>query len=238
MDKNIEEQVEVLLEYLFINNKIKKADVILGLGSIDYKVAEKCAELYKQGYGKYIIFTGNCGKGTKGIITKTEAENFKNIALNKGVPDKKIYLEKKATTTWENFIYSKSLMIKNNLNPKSIIVVQKPYAERRSYAISGKFYTDKDIFVTSPDFNIQHFVEYYEDIKENNLSDIICEIVAEINILEEFSKYDMLIPQKIPTKVKIAYNYLVNRGYTKYLFDENKVKTKVSKINKLLEYEN
>lgn len=89
MDKEIMKKVEVLLEYLFINTEIQKADAILGLGSIDYKVAEKCAELYNNEYGKYIIFTGDCGKGTKGILTETEAKYFRDIAVKNGVSEEK-----------------------------------------------------------------------------------------------------------------------------------------------------
>lgn len=92
MDKEIKEQVNELLEYLYLGEEIRKCDGILGLGSIDYKVAEKCADLYLKGYGNYIIFTGNCGKGTEGIIKQTEAENFRDIAVKKGVPVEKIYL--------------------------------------------------------------------------------------------------------------------------------------------------
>lgn len=55
MDKATREEIIVLLKYLYINNKAEKADGILGLGSIDIKVAKKCAELYKKGYGDYII---------------------------------------------------------------------------------------------------------------------------------------------------------------------------------------
>ena len=237
MELDIKKQVEVLLKYLFINKEIEKADAILGLGSIDYKVAEKCAELYKKGYGKYIIFTGNCGKETEGIINQTEGENFRDVAVKIGVPEDKIYLEKQATTTWENYIYVRRVMRDNNLNPKSMVVVQKPYAERRSYAISGKFYTDKKMYITSPDFSIDHFEEYYNDIKLNSLSDIICEIVGEIKILEEFSKYDMQIPQVIPEDVRKAFNYLVDKGYTKYLTNEERVKQRAQIFKQLLEEE-
>lgn len=235
MDKEIIKKVEVLLEYLFITVEVQKADAILGLGSIDYKVAEKCAELYNNGYGKYIIFTGDCGKGTKGILTETEAKYFRDITVKNGVPEEKIYLEEKATNTLENFIYSRRLMKENNLNPKSIIVVQKPYEVRRSSAVAEKLFGDKKVYVTSPDFSIDRFVEYYNDIKQNSLSDIISEIVAEINILEEYPKYDMLIPQQIPKEVKKAYEYLVSKGYTKYIFSDEQIKVKALKFNKLLE---
>lgn len=83
MEIEIKTQVIELLKYLYLGKEIQKSDGIIGLGSIDYKVAEKCADLYLNGYGDYIIFTGNCGKGTEGIIKQTEAENFRDIAIRK-----------------------------------------------------------------------------------------------------------------------------------------------------------
>ena len=202
----MKEQIKTLLEYLYMGKEIKKADIILGLGSIDYKVAEKCAELYKKGYGKYIIFTGKCGKGTEGIITQTEAENFRDIAIKQGVPEEKIFLEKCATNTYENYIYSSVVMEKNNLNAKSIIVVQKPYAEKRSYLIAEKIYNKKEIYITSPEFSIENYEEYYNSNKNTNIFEINNEIVAEINLIEKVSKYNLQMYQKIPEKIKVAYN--------------------------------
>lgn len=129
-------------------------------------------------------------------------------------------------------------MKENKLKTKSIIVVQKPYEVRRSTAVAEKLYGDKKVYITSPDFSIDHFVEYFNDIEQSSLSDIISEIVAEINILEKYPRYDMLIPQRIPKEVKKAYEYLVNKGYTKYIFSDEQIKVKALKFNKLLEEEN
>ena len=129
-------------------------------------------------------------------------------------------------------------MKENKLKTKSIIVVQKPYEVRRSTAVAEKLYGDKKVYITSPDFSIDHFVEYFNDIEQSSLSDIISEIVAEINILEKYPRYDMLISQRIPKEVKKAYEYLVNKGYTKYIFSDEQIKVKALKFNKLLEEEN
>ncbi len=46
-----------LWNYLCLNTKTKKSECIFGLGSILTLVPQKCAELYKQGLGDYIVFS-------------------------------------------------------------------------------------------------------------------------------------------------------------------------------------
>ena len=43
-------------------------------------------------------------------------------------------MENKATNTGENIANSRALLAANGITPASLIVVQKPFMERRSYA--------------------------------------------------------------------------------------------------------
>ena len=220
LDKKVKEKVIELLKFLYIGDKVEYSDIILGLGSIDYKVAEKCAELYNNGFGKYIIFTGNCGKGTVGIIKNTEAENFRDIAIKNGVPSEKIFLEKDATTTFENYVYSREIIKENNLPVNSVIVVQKPYVERRSKAIAEKFLRDKKLYITSPEFEIEKFDKYYIANKYTNIEEIVNEIVAEIDINTKAPRYNLQVYQEIPKTIIEIFEELVSMGYSKYLIPE------------------
>lgn len=56
MDKDLKKDVEVLWNYLCLNSEDIKSECIIGLGSILQIVPEKCSYLFKNGYGKYIIF--------------------------------------------------------------------------------------------------------------------------------------------------------------------------------------
>ncbi len=230
IDKVDIKQAIELLEYLQLRMQAKPSDGIIGLGSIDYKVAEECANLYLRGYGKYIIFTGNCGKGTKGIITQTEAENFTNIAIQKGVPKEVIYLEKNATNTYENYLYSDDLIKRNSLEDKSLIVLGKPYQERRSYAISRKFFENRKVYITSPTITKNGLVEYYKDNQNTNLFDIISEIVAEIYIIENAPKLHLQIYQEVPENIKSIYKKMIEKGFNKYILKPQDIKEVVLKI--------
>lgn len=81
-------------DYHYLNRPLKKADCIIGLGSYDLRVADRCAELYFEEWAPFIIFTGGLGNWTKNIWDRSEAEIFTEHTLLKGVPSDKIKLEK------------------------------------------------------------------------------------------------------------------------------------------------
>ncbi len=119
-----------------------KSDVILVLGARSYidgkynpclesRVANAVA-LYKSGYASKIIVSG--GNDSEDNIN--EAETMKKIAIEGGVKVQDILLEKEATSTYENFTYSKQILNKNKL--KSIIIVTEPFHSPRAGLIAKK----------------------------------------------------------------------------------------------------
>ena len=64
-----------------IPRDISTFDLIVGLGSYDTRVAERCAELYQNAISDKIVFTGAFGNWTKDHFDKTEAETFAEVAM-------------------------------------------------------------------------------------------------------------------------------------------------------------
>lgn len=229
MNQEIKKDVEVLWNYLCLENVPVKTDCIIGLGSILKNIPKKCAELYKSGLGDYIIFTGNCGKGTEGVISKTEAEIFKSIAIQEGVPEDKILIETEATNTYENFRYSMKVLNDNNLQSSSFLIVGKPYQERRAYNIAEVELKDYTFAVAPFKISLDDFLNY---VVSNNLmteDDVINEIVAEINIGLLAPKYGIQKDDNIPTNVLESYERLCQAGYTKYLLTNEKIAMVIEK---------
>src|SRR5205085_1198172 len=117
--------------YHHVNHTLERSDCILVLGSHDTRVAERGAELYLQGWAPILIFSGGLGRLTEDIWTETEADKFALIAETMGVSKEAILIENRSTNTGENILFTQQLLSKRNLDPKSFIVVQKPYMERR-----------------------------------------------------------------------------------------------------------
>ena len=214
----------VLWNYLCLNTKPKKSDCIIGLGSILTLVPKKCAELYKENLGDYIIFSGNCGKGTEGVITKTEAERFRDVAIEENVSKDKILLEPEATTTYENYKYIKKLLTDNNLMPNSFLVVGKPYQERRALAIAEVEFPNKEITVASYNMTLDDYLEYVKSDKLMNVEDVVNEMIGEISLIKIAPLYGLQSKQEIPDEVMESWRNLIDLGYNKYAYSNETVR--------------
>lgn len=217
--------LQILWDYLCLNTKPEKSECIIGLGSILTLIPKKCAELYKKDLGEYIIFSGNCGKGTKGVISITEAERFKNIAIEESIPKNQILIEPDATTTYENYKYIKKVLASNNLNPNSFLIVGKPYQERRALLIANLEFTDKKYEVASFNLSLNDYLDFVKKDEFMKVEDVINEMVGEISLIIKAPKYGLQSEEKLPTKVIDSYNKIVTSGYNKYFYSDDIVKS-------------
>lgn len=125
--------------------KPQKGDVIIVLGStvkdskpkpmLEYRLL-KSIELYKNGYANKIIVTGGQGKNEN----LPEGTVMKNYLIEKGISSDDIFIEDKATSTYENFKFSKQIIDNNDY--KKIIVVTSNFHILRSLWIAKVFGLD------------------------------------------------------------------------------------------------
>lgn len=213
--ENIEE-IKVLWNYMKMNQQLKKADCIIGLGSVDTNVANVASELYLQGYADKVFFSGGLGKITNKIWNETEAEKFAKIAIKKGVPKEKIYIEKESTNTGDNFRFTKRMIEELQLDIKSCIVVCKPYDEKRAYASFKKIMPEFEVIITSENISCE---EYYR----KNGTEWINVLVGDIQRMKLFYEKDWQVKMDIPKYVWDAYEVLVKKGYDKFVFKDQTV---------------
>lgn len=210
----VDDYAQELLQYMRLDTLIAKSDILIGMGALDTRIAERTAQLFLEGYGEYIVFTGGLGKITKHAQTQTEAEKFRDIAIEMGVPNDKIFLEREATNTGENIILVQKLLEEKGLKPESLLVVTKPYMERRVWAAYKKQWRDKDaeITVTSPQ------ITYEEHFNEQIPKDLFINVmVGDLQRIKEYPKKGLQIEQDIPREVWDAYEKLVSMGYTDFV---------------------
>lgn len=217
MEKKVIELAQKLWDYHKMNNKIEKSDCIIVLGSHDTRVAERGADLFLQGYAEYIIFSGGLGNLTQGVWDETEADKFAKVALKMGVPQNKILIENKSTNTGQNIQFVYELLQKKNLHPKSMILVQKPYMERRTFATFMKQWPGKNIkiLITSPEIL---FVDYPNE--EIPIEKVINIMVGDLQRIKIYPEKGFQIFQEIPEDVWQAYEELVEMGFTEHLVRE------------------
>jgi uncharacterized SAM-binding protein YcdF (DUF218 family) len=211
-DPSIDELAQIIWDYHHLHHNLEKADLILALGSNDLRVAEHAAELYLGAWAPRLMFSGNVGALTRGQFAKSEAETFAEIAVQKGVPREAILIEPESTNTGENVAFSRRMLAEHGLDPEKIILVQKPYMERRAYATFLNFWPGKRVIVSSPPIR---FADYPTANLPKDL--VISIMVGDLQRIREYPAKGFQIAQEIPEKVWQAYERLVAMGYTRHL---------------------
>jgi len=207
-----DELAKILWDYNSLYQPIEKSDCILVLGSHDIRVAQRGAELFLQGFAPLIIFSGNVGRLTEGIWDKSEAEIFAEVAIKMGVPKDKILTEKQSTNTGDNILFTKKLLEGKGVLLNSIILVQKPYMQRRAYAAFKKLWPEKKVIVTAPQFSYEDYPN--EIISKDNVINIM---VGDTQRIKIYAEKGFQIPQEVSSEVWSAFEELVKRGYTNHL---------------------
>ena len=119
---------------------LPKADVIILLGAalwndkpspglkerLDYAYS-----LYKLGKTDKLILTGGLdGNGS----TITEAEGMRRYLTARGIPNSKLLIENKATSTYENLLFSKQMTDRDGM--KQVLIVTHDYHSSRAAEIA------------------------------------------------------------------------------------------------------
>ena len=186
--------------------------MILVLGSNDVRVGEHGARLFLQGLAPLMLFSGNVGRLTAGRFEKSEAATFADAAVRLGVPPSAILIEDTSTNTGENIDRSRALLASAGVQPSRIILVQKPYMERRAWATFKRRWPEPDLQVTSPP------IPYEEYPTPQIPRDLVINIlVGDVQRMRVYAERGFQVPQPMPDDVWAAWEELVARGYTGHL---------------------
>jgi uncharacterized SAM-binding protein YcdF (DUF218 family) len=202
----------ILWDYHHMGHAMEKCDCIFALGSHDLRVANRAAELWLGGWAPYIIFSGGLGRLTLGMWQQAEADQFAAIAVKMGVPEEKILIENKSANSGENVLFTQQLLQNKGLDPQKFLLVQKPYMERRAYATVKKWWPDKKLIVTSPQFTFENYAN--DDIP---LERVIHIMVGDLQRIKIYPSMGFQINQEIPDQVWDAYEHLVALGFRSHL---------------------
>jgi uncharacterized SAM-binding protein YcdF (DUF218 family) len=216
IDERIRGLAQVLWDYHQLHQTLVASDAILVLCSHDLRVAERGAELLLQGWAPLLIFSGGLGSITRGLMTTPEADQFAAVATRMGVPAGQILIENTSTNTGENVRFTRALLDARGLAPRSFIVVQKPYMERRSYATFRKVWPAPQVRVTSPQVSMDEYLRAYGHASLS-AHDVIGIMVGDLQRIRVYAERGFQIPQEIPDAVWAAYEELVQAGFNQRL---------------------
>lgn len=123
-------------DYLAEDDQPEKSDIIFVFGAKTPARIEKAVELYHQGLAPQMMLSG--GNPFYDQQTLSEAEKYRDIAIQKGVDPKNIILETTSITIPDNVGASLNQLKANNISIKSWILVNSPYSQRRGYGVFQK----------------------------------------------------------------------------------------------------
>ncbi|WP_406372803.1 YdcF family protein [Streptomyces sp. NBC_00647] len=209
---------QLLWDFQQMRHKPRPCSVAIGLGSHDLGVADTTADLYLKGMAPVIVFTGSTSRTTRERMPRGEAEHYRDRAVDLGVPADVIIVEPRAQNTGENIRFSRTLLEERRIPVSSVLLVTKPYEERRAYATARKLWAEVEWVSASTPMDL---TEYVDSIHDARL--VIDMLVGAQQRLVVYPRQGFMIEQQIPCDVTAAYERLRSEGFTSRLVSESEV---------------
>lgn len=135
--------INAISDFIFYEDELMQADIIMIPGTSRVKVPEKAAELYQKGYASKILVSGLYNINRNGFPVEnikenkykkyfaSESEFLKTVLLENGVSSEDIMQECISRNTLENALISKEIIEKSLLNISTAIVCCQAFHARR-----------------------------------------------------------------------------------------------------------
>ncbi|MEU3724960.1 YdcF family protein [Streptomyces sp. NPDC031705] len=205
-------RTKLVWDYHLMGHQLRPVDVAIGLGSHDLGVAQATADLYHRGLFPTVVFTGGNSPTTRNRFPRGEAVHFREHALELGVPDEAILVEPNAANTGQNITLARDLLASAGIVPTTVMLISKPYMERRSFATARKLWPDVEIICASEPLELDDYVKSIGDEKL-----VIDMLVGDLQRVIEYPRQGFAIFQDVPEDVRTAYESLIHDGFTSRL---------------------
>ncbi|MFJ5653767.1 YdcF family protein [Streptomyces microflavus] len=205
-----------LWDFQQMHHEPRPCSVAIGLGSHDLGVADVTVGLYQRGMFPLIVFTGATSRTTRDRMPRGEAEHYRERALELGVPASAIVIESRARNTGENINFARVLLEERGIEVSSVLLVSKPYEERRAYATARKLWPGVEIVSASAPMTLS---EYVDSMKDPRL--VLDMLVGAQQRLLIYPEQGFMIRQEVPEPVAAAYERLCSEGFTSRLVPAN-----------------
>ena len=207
---------QVIWDYLRLDQSLSHCDYIIAMGSHDLRVGEYAAKLMLEGWGSLLVCSGGFGRLTKDLWHKTEARRFAEIATQAGVPSEHILLEERSTNTGENILFSRGLLNAKSIKVQKVLLVHKPYMERRALATALNYWPEVEYCISSPPISFKDYPN--NDITLDQLVHIM---VGDFQRILLYPGKGFQLAQKVPEEAMNSFNSLIEAGFTNQIISEN-----------------
>ncbi|MFE0150156.1 YdcF family protein [Nonomuraea sp. NPDC059007] len=201
-------QALLIWDYHQMRHQVRPCDAAIGLGSHDLGVADTAIDLYEAGMFPVLVFSGGNSPTTRAVFPRGEAVHFRERAIERGMPAAAVLLEPEAGNTGQNITYSRRVLADAGITPATVMLISKPYMERRSYATARKIWPEAEVVCTSEPLE---FDAYLKSIGDARL--VLDMLVGDLQRIIDYPKQGYAIEQDVPEEVLDAYEALIKAGY-------------------------
>jgi uncharacterized SAM-binding protein YcdF (DUF218 family) len=205
---------QAIWDYHQMGHQPRPCDAGIGLGSHDLGVATLAADLYHAGLFPVLVFTGATSPTTRARFPRGEAIHYTEQATALGVPPSAIIIEPTAANTGQNISYSRHALAGAGITPRSVMLISKPYMQRRAYATARHLWPEVSVICMSEDLSLD---DYLKQIGDDKL--VIDMLVGDLQRIIEYPAQGFAIPQPVPGHVQDSYRRLISAGFTSRLLE-------------------
>jgi uncharacterized SAM-binding protein YcdF (DUF218 family) len=203
---------ELIWDYHQMHHQPRPCSAGIGLGSHDLGVAALAADLYHAGLFPVLVFTGATSPTTAARFPRGEAVHYAEHAMTLGVPADAIIIEPRAANTGQNIELSRQALAAAGIPVTSVMLISKPYMERRAWATMRKTWPEPEAVCASGNLG---FDDYLKSIGDDTL--VIDMLVGDLQRVIEYPARGFAIAQEVPGTVMGAYRRLITAGYVSRL---------------------
>lgn len=191
--------VNVLWNWLAIENKPLKSDIIFLFGGAVIDIPQKGAELYDSKLSDRIVTVGNTGTFGNPEWTKPIAEVFADYLAGHGVPRSAIFVQNTSMNTLEDVTHALPLLDAEGIKHRTVVLVSRPIHQRRAYAT----YIKQDPNATT--YNIPCDEPHPNKLKGEAFADVALRCAQEYERLIAYAEKGDICAQPAPQEVCEAY---------------------------------
>lgn len=220
MNDDIRKNALILWNYLVIKDHLEQADIIFVCGGHDSRVADEATKLFNKGMAGFVVVSGGIKREVYGLSKMAlEADILAEHIYNNGVPKECIIKERESKNTGENLEFTERMLHNLGIKHDSAILVQKPYAAKRTLCLAKKKWANKEIYMHTEDVSFDQYLDL--GIPDEK---IISMMVGEVQRLIYSPQFGWIDEVYVPENVVNAYSYLCEKGYTSRLMSEDVIK--------------
>lgn len=210
----VQKDAEILWSYQALYEEVEKSDFVIATGH-DIRLVDLAVDLFKEGMATWFVASGGHKYGEmRGFTTvdsdKTEAQVYKEKAIDVGVSESSIILQDKSWNIGDVFTQLKLIAKEKNLDFNTGIFIYEPDKQRRGKASLEKQWPEIKTYVTSIRSTLE---EYAND--QIPMPSLVRQVVGNMKRIIEYPALGFQTEQNIPEDVMKAYENLVKAGYSK-----------------------